>query len=319
MEDLRRKHIQTLEVLQNVSDENLALREENATLKDVKWSELPDLENKEGGNSEQSELAQLQTLLGSQEVELRACNDLATGLKTKLADAATGCKEYCDKYGAEKALAHQLKKQVDIAGELMKDLRKQLESANARNSSEDDGLASGVERIGILESKVTLMTQERDIMTGERDEALREVGRLSTLLDDSEEVAERKTREAKSLEVEVESDKRTLEKKLDDVELLVAEEKKVFDERMNELAGEVERKRAEGEAVGAENVRISQKNLELMERISKLEADAKEALLRPESRVEPAAVQVSHAHERASARKHAVETRCHICTASRAN
>ena len=262
-EDLRRKHIKTLEVLQSLSDENDSLKAENEQLKNVKWSELPDTPAAPPPSGDSG--AKLREIIEELEAEARKKDELLAAASTDLKTAAKDGRELKKKYDGERVVVHQITKQIDIQAKLMRDLRDQLDAGRARDEGESEKLGEGEEKIGALESRLAVAVMERD---GSRDDAVRGAARVAEL---EEELAEaRRLREEDAAEAQLKA------VKADEAEVRAATDKRSGEAAAVVARDELERKIMEGDAVMEDCRRLNKRVAEAEAERKRWEAEAGE-------------------------------------------
>ena len=130
---LRRKHIQTLEVLQRLSDENECLKRQ------LQQSSAPASQGGQSLDSSSNDTSSSHQLLVEKQNEIRALESTITTLKSDLKTSASDLKTYKSKYSEERssssAQASRMKKDMETQALLMQDLRSQLDALQAGQSS----------------------------------------------------------------------------------------------------------------------------------------------------------------------------------------
>lgn len=181
VEVLRRKHIQTLEVLQELSDENESLKSTLAG----KGNAQDDDEN---NTSSADKIDSLNNLLMDKQNEVKAASVEVTRLKATNKELKNSLKSANDSYEAERALSFRLKREIETQASLMLELRNSI-TAEIDDSNDDrerqeieKNMVDLRERVERLEQEIISKNKElEDLRESQADRDKRFNAKLDSL------------------------------------------------------------------------------------------------------------------------------------------
>ena len=148
VETLRRKHIRTLEVVQQLSDENTELK---ARLESV---------GENGGSYEKGkgEEEEVKVIMEMRE-EMKKLENALRGKEGDVKTASVERDEAKDSYEGERRLVRKLKREMEVQGTLMEELRKELQGFREREEvkEEDEGGGLDEREREFFKSKISIL------------------------------------------------------------------------------------------------------------------------------------------------------------------
>ncbi|GMI04362.1 hypothetical protein TrRE_jg13254 [Triparma retinervis] len=150
VEALRRKHISTLEVLQKLSDENAELK---ARLESV---------GENGGTSEVGRGEEDVQVIMEMREEVKKLQEELGGKNAEAKKAFTERDKAKDLYDGERRLVRKLKREMEVQGNLMEELRKELQGFREREEGEGGGEGAGGDGLDerereLFKSKISIL------------------------------------------------------------------------------------------------------------------------------------------------------------------
>ena len=177
VEELRRKHILTLEALQTLSDENASLKAQLGSSSIARSPSSPPSPSKADTTSATDLLIAKQNECRDLEVRVEELSKLNKGLSKDL-------KSETDKFEEQKSLAYRMKRDIETQGKLLEELRKQLdgfekmkEEKNGEEDKVENDSEESLRKISELEEIVKTLNSDNSDLT----DKLKEVKRTSKL------------------------------------------------------------------------------------------------------------------------------------------
>ncbi|GMH54859.1 hypothetical protein TrST_g3694 [Triparma strigata] len=174
VEDLRRKHILTLEALQKLSDENAALKVKlghggDGTSNEVEVDDEGREVHKGGGDKAVNEL------LMAKRNECQALEARVEDLEKNVKELSNDLKTSTSKYNEERGIAHRLKRDIETQGALLSELRRQIDEVE--QGKEEDEKQTKEEKDG-TDARTASLTSQVSTLQCENSNLTRELSSL---------------------------------------------------------------------------------------------------------------------------------------------